>query len=46
MVARILDLLFIQILRAWAGRTDAEPNWLTPLRDGLPASDESHQSVT
>jgi AraC-like DNA-binding protein len=28
MVARILDLLFIQILRAWAAGTDAEPNWL------------------
>jgi hypothetical protein len=24
MVARILDLLFIQILRAWAAGTDAE----------------------
>jgi AraC-like DNA-binding protein len=28
MVARILDLIFIQILRAWASGTDAEPNWL------------------
>ncbi len=28
MVARILDLIFIQILRAWAASTDAEPNWL------------------
>ncbi|MGH3295526.1 MAG: cupin domain-containing protein [Trebonia sp.] len=28
MVARILDLIFIQILRAWAAGTDAEPNWL------------------
>jgi AraC-like DNA-binding protein len=28
MIARILDLLFIQILRAWAAGTDAEPNWL------------------
>src|ERR1700683_1294257 len=27
-VSRILDLLFIQILRAWAAGTDAEPNWL------------------
>jgi len=28
MVARILDLIFIQILRAWAAGSDAEPNWL------------------
>lgn len=28
MIARILDLIFIQILRAWAASTDAEPNWL------------------
>src|SRR6185437_12660464 len=28
MVARILDLIFIQILRAWAASTDAAPNWL------------------
>jgi AraC-like DNA-binding protein len=28
MVARILDLIFIQILRAWAAGADAEPNWL------------------
>jgi AraC-like DNA-binding protein len=28
MVARILDLVFIQILRAWAAGVDAEPNWL------------------
>ncbi|GAA2292493.1 hypothetical protein GCM10010149_45180 [Nonomuraea roseoviolacea subsp. roseoviolacea] len=28
MVARILDLIFIQILRAWAAGTDAEPSWL------------------
>lgn len=28
MVARILDLLFIQILRAWAAGEDATPNWL------------------
>jgi AraC-like DNA-binding protein len=33
MVARILDLLFIQILRAWAARTDAEPNWLAGALD-------------
>ncbi|WP_214413176.1 AraC family transcriptional regulator [Sphaerisporangium fuscum] len=28
MVARILDLIFIQILRAWAAGRDAEPSWL------------------
>jgi AraC-like DNA-binding protein len=28
MVARILDLLFIQMLRAWASQDDAEPGWL------------------
>jgi AraC-like DNA-binding protein len=28
MIARILDLIFIQILRAWAAGTDAEPTWL------------------
>jgi AraC-like DNA-binding protein len=28
MIARILDLVFIQILRAWAAGPDAEPNWL------------------
>jgi AraC-like DNA-binding protein len=33
MVARILDLLFIQILRAWAGGTGAEPNWLAGALD-------------
>jgi AraC-like DNA-binding protein len=33
MVARILDLLFIQILRAWAARVDAEPNWLAGALD-------------
>ncbi|MFL6072533.1 MAG: AraC family transcriptional regulator [Mycobacteriales bacterium] len=33
MVARILDLIFIQILRAWAGGTDAEPNWLAGALD-------------
>lgn len=33
MVARILDLLFIQILRAWAASTDAEPNWLAGALD-------------
>lgn len=33
MVARILDLLFIQILRAWAAGTSAEPNWLAGALD-------------
>jgi len=33
MVARILDLLFIQILRASAAGTDAEPNWLAGALD-------------
>jgi AraC-like DNA-binding protein len=33
MIARILDLLFIQILRAWAAGTDAEPNWLVGALD-------------
>jgi AraC-like DNA-binding protein len=33
MIARILDLLFIQILRAWATGTDAEPNWLAGALD-------------
>jgi AraC-like DNA-binding protein len=28
MIARILDLIFIQILRAWAAGNDPEPNWL------------------
>ncbi|HZE38920.1 MAG TPA: AraC family transcriptional regulator [Stackebrandtia sp.] len=28
MVARILDLIFIQILRVWAAGADTEPNWL------------------
>ena len=28
MVARILDLIFIQVLRAWAASADVEPNWL------------------
>ena len=31
MVARFLDLLFIQILRAWAAGPAAEPNWLAGL---------------
>jgi AraC-like DNA-binding protein len=33
MVARILDLLFIQILRAWAAGPNAEPNWLAGALD-------------
>jgi AraC-like DNA-binding protein len=33
MIARILDLLFIQILRAWAADTDTEPNWLAGALD-------------
>ena len=33
MIARILDLLFIQILRAWAAGTDPEPNWLAGALD-------------
>jgi AraC-like DNA-binding protein len=33
MVARILDLIFIQILRAWAAGMDAEPNWLAGALD-------------
>jgi len=33
MVARILDLLFIQILRAWAAGPDAEANWLVGALD-------------
>ncbi|MGF6884081.1 AraC-like DNA-binding protein/quercetin dioxygenase-like cupin family protein [Nocardia sp. GAS34] len=28
MISRILDLIFIQVLRAWAAGKDAEPNWL------------------
>ena len=28
MVARILDLIFIQIMRMWASGAEAEPNWL------------------
>ncbi len=33
MVARILDLILIQILRAWAAGPDAEPNWLAGALD-------------
>ncbi|QIS15458.1 AraC family transcriptional regulator [Nocardia arthritidis] len=28
MISRILDLMFIQIMRTWAAGEDAEPNWL------------------
>ncbi|GAA2036389.1 AraC family transcriptional regulator [Catenulispora yoronensis] len=28
MIARILDVIFIQMVRAWASSADAEPNWL------------------
>ncbi len=35
MVARILDLIFIQILRTWAAGPDAEPNWLAGALDPL-----------
>jgi AraC-like DNA-binding protein len=33
MIARILDLVFIQVLRTWAAGTDAEPNWLAGALD-------------
>jgi AraC-like DNA-binding protein len=33
MIARILDLLFIQVLRAWATGPDATPGWLTGAMD-------------
>jgi AraC-like DNA-binding protein len=33
MIARILDLIFIQILRIWAAGADAEPNWLAGAYD-------------
>ena len=33
MISRILDLLFIQVLRAWARRRDAAPGWLTGAMD-------------
>jgi len=29
MISRILDLLFIQIIRAWASGPDADPGWMT-----------------
>lgn len=33
MISRILDLLFIQVLRAWATSSSAEPGWLTGVMD-------------
>jgi AraC-like DNA-binding protein len=33
MVARILDVIFIQILRLWAASADAEPNWMAGAMD-------------
>jgi AraC-like DNA-binding protein len=33
MVSRILDLIFIQILRLWAAGGDAEPNWMAGALD-------------
>ena len=33
MISRILDLLFIQVLRAWAVRPDATAGWLTGAMD-------------
>ena len=33
MTSRILDLLFIQVLRAWAAGPDAAPGWLTGAMD-------------
>ncbi len=33
MIARILDLLFIQILRAWAASRDGPPSWLAGALD-------------
>jgi AraC-like DNA-binding protein len=33
MISRILDLLFIQVLRAWATGPDARPGWLTGAMD-------------
>ena len=35
MISRILDLLFIQVLRAWAVRPDATPVWLTGAMDPI-----------
>ncbi|HUA44092.1 MAG TPA: AraC family transcriptional regulator [Solirubrobacteraceae bacterium] len=33
MISRILDLLFIQIVRAWANRPDADPGWMIGAMD-------------
>jgi AraC-like DNA-binding protein len=33
MISRILDLMFIQVLRAWATSGDATPGWLTGAMD-------------
>ena len=33
MISRILDSLFVQVLRAWATGPDAEPGWLTGTMD-------------
>lgn len=33
MISRILDLLFVQVLRAWATGPDATPGWLTGAMD-------------
>jgi AraC-like DNA-binding protein len=35
MISRILDLLFIQVLRAWAARPDATAGWLTGAMDAV-----------
>lgn len=35
MISRILDLLFVQVLRAWAVRPDATPGWLTGAMDPI-----------
>jgi AraC-like DNA-binding protein len=33
MISRILDLMFIQIIRAWASRPDADPGWMAGATD-------------
>jgi AraC-like DNA-binding protein len=33
MISRILDLMFIQIIRVWASRPDADPGWMTGATD-------------
>jgi AraC-like DNA-binding protein len=35
MISRILDLMFIHVLRTWAGRSDVEPGWLAGVMDPL-----------